>query len=114
MSFLRDQAVSVSANLVHLKDLVDRCFSKGAKITNVFSKKSAAPEGDGLVKETAYFFPKARTPLEAIELTKQFFEESGIELTGERRLGAVGEGFAYDVYPTSHGLLWFNIPMIKV
>jgi hypothetical protein len=114
MLFLRDQAVSSSANLVHLKDFVDRCFTKGAKISNAFSKKSASPEGDGLSKETAYFFPKARTPLEAIELTKQFFEESGIELTGERRLGAVGEGFAYDIYSTSRGVLWFKIPMIKV
>jgi len=114
MLFLRDNVVLMSADLLYLKDLVDRCFVKGAKISNVFSKKSALPEGDGFSKETAYFFPKARTASEAVELTNQFFEEAGISLTGERRLEAVGEGFVYDVYPTSRGLLWFKIPMVNV
>lgn len=114
MMFLRDQAVSISGNLVYLKDLVDRCFSTRAKITNVFTMKAAFPEGDGLSKETAYFFPKARTSLEAMDLTNQFFKESGIEVIGARRVAAVGEGFVYDLYPTSLGLLWFKIPMITV
>lgn len=113
MLFLRGEAVSISANVIHLKDLVDRCFAKGAKISNVFSKKSAYPEGDGLAKETAYFFPKTRTPLEAIELTNQFLKESAIERTGERRVADLREGFVYEVYPTSRGDLWFKIPMTK-
>jgi hypothetical protein len=113
MLFLRDKLALMSGDLLYLKDLVDRCFVKGTKISTVFSKKNALPDGDGLSKETAYFFPKARTSLEGIELTHQFFEEAEIELTGERRLGDVGEGFIYDVYPTSRGLLWFKIPMVN-
>src|SRR5438132_1338091 len=48
MVFLRDQAVYISGNLVQLKDLVDRCLGQGAKVSNVFTQKSALPEGDGL------------------------------------------------------------------
>jgi hypothetical protein len=114
MLFLREQAVSISANLINLKDLVDRCFSTGAKITSVFTMKAALPDGDGLSRETAYFFPKARTPLEAIELTNQFLQQSEIEVTGDRTVAGVSGGFVYDVYPTSCGHLWFKIPMVNI
>ena len=114
MLFLQEKAIPMSAILMRLKDLVDRCTSKGAKITNVFSKRGASPQGDGRSKETAFFFPKARTVVEAIDLTKQYLKESGIKLTGKRENAGVSEGFIYDVYPTSHGRLWFKIPMIKV
>jgi hypothetical protein len=111
MLFLRDQAVSISGNLVHLKDLVDRCLSnKGGKISSVFTLKSAIPEGNGESKETAFFFPKARTPAEAIELTYRYLEESGIKLVGDRQNAGICEGFIYDVYPTSRGRIWFKIP----
>lgn len=113
MLFLRDQAVSISANLVNLKDLVDRCFSAGAKITSVFTMKAALPDGDGLSRETAYVFPKARTTLEAMELTNQFFQESGIEVIGDKKNAGVSDGFVYDVYPTIRGDVWFKIPMVK-
>jgi hypothetical protein len=113
MLFLRDQAVSISANLVHLKDLVDRCLSKGAKISTVFIKRSGILEGDGESKETAFFFPKARTPAEAIELTYRYLEESEIKLIGDRQNAGIGEGFIYDVYLTSRGRIWFKIPMQK-
>jgi len=111
MLFLRDQAVSISANLMHLKDLVDRCLRKEAKISNVFTRRSAIPEGNGESKETAFFFPKARAPAEAIELSYRYLEESGIELVGDRKNAGISEGFIYDVYPTSRGRIWFKIPM---
>jgi len=113
MLFLRDRTVSISANLLHLKKLVDRCFVESARITNVFSKKKAVPEGDGLAKETAYFFPRARTALEAIELSYRYLEESGIDVMGNRENAGVSEGFIYDVYHTARGRLWFKIPMVK-
>jgi hypothetical protein len=113
MLFLRDQAVPISASLMHLKDLVDRCLSKGAKISNVFAKRNAIPEGSGESKETAFFFPKARTPAEAIELSYRYLDESGIELVGDRQNAGISDGFIYDVYPTSRGRIWFRIPMQK-
>ncbi|HXV84922.1 MAG TPA: hypothetical protein VEG60_34180 [Candidatus Binatia bacterium] len=114
MLFLKEQAVSMSANLVHLKDLVDRCFSTGAKITSVFTIKAAFPDGDGLSRETAYFFPKARTPLEAMELTNRFLQEAGIEVIGGRKNAGVSDGFVYDVYPTARGDVWFKVPMVRI
>lgn len=114
MLFLRDQSIHISASLMTIKDLVDRCSSKGAKITNVFSRRPAIPEGDGRSKETAFFFPKARTAVEAIDLTRRYLKESGIRLTGNRENAGVSEGFIYDVYSTSRGCLWFKIPMIDL
>jgi hypothetical protein len=114
MLFLSDVAIHISASLMAIKDLVDRCSSKGAKIANVFSRRRATPEGDGQSKETAFFFPKARTAVEAIDMTRRYLKESGIRQTGNRKTAGVGEGFIYDVYPSSRGRLWFKIPMLKL
>ncbi len=112
MLFLRDQAIPFSAGPVMLGDLVSRCFSKGSKITNVFAKKSAIPQGDGQSRESAFFFPKARTSGEAIELTYRYLAESAIEVTGNKEIGGLSDGHIFDVFPTSHGRLWFKIPMV--
>ena len=112
--FLRDDAVRISAPPIRLHDLMNRCFVRGAKISSVFGRRDASPVGDGLSQETAFFFPKARTSLEAIDLADRFLKESGIVSTGNREIGGVADGFIYDVFPTSKGRLWFKIPMMKL
>jgi len=112
MLFLREQAIPIGSLFINLKDLVDRLLSKGAKINSVFAKRTALPEGDGMSQATAFFFPKARTALEAIQLTSSYLDESGIELTGRREVGAIIEGYVYDIYPTSIGRLWFKVPAV--
>lgn len=114
MLFLRECAIRISAPIIRLQDLMDRCLVKGAKITNVFSRKSATPQGDGLSKESAFSFPKARTSSEAVELTYRFLQESGMEPRGNKEIGGVEDGFVYDIFPTSKGRLWFKIPMMKL
>jgi hypothetical protein len=114
MLLLKENTIRISAPLSRLQDLMDRCLVGGSKITNVFSRRSASPQGDGLTKETAFFFAKARTSSEAVELTYRFLRESGIELGGDKHIGGVENGFIYDVFPTSKGRLWFKIPMMKL
>ena len=113
MFFLRDQAIPFGAGPMRLGDLVSRCFSNGSKITNVFAKKGAVPKGDGQSRESAFYFPKARTSYEAIELTYRYLAESGIEVTGSKEIGGISDGHIFDVFPTSHGRLWFKIPMVS-
>ncbi|MEZ5326650.1 MAG: hypothetical protein R3F19_16505 [Verrucomicrobiales bacterium] len=97
-----------------LQGTLDLCFVRGAKLNNVFGKKSPKPVGDGKSKETAYFFPKARTAMEAIKLTYEFFASEGFERTGMKRIGSVEESFIYDVHETNKGDIWVKIPMSKV
>ena len=113
MLFLRKESPRFSAPLVRLKDLVDRCLAPGSKVANAFAERAAAPKGDGQSKETAFFFPKARTSNEAIDMSYKYLRSAGIEVSGEKEIGAVEGGFIYDVYPTSRGRLWFKIPAMK-
>jgi hypothetical protein len=114
MLFLADATIHISATLMTIKDLVDRCSSKGATVGNVFARRGTIPEGDGQSKETAFFFPKARTAVEAIDMTRRYLKDSGIRLTGNRENVGVSEGFVYDVYPSSRGRLWFKIPIVTL
>ncbi len=96
--------------------LVELCFTRGAKITNVFSKKMAMPEGDGKTKETAFFFKKARTSQEAMKLTYDYLIEHGYNpnpTDGRRVNGGVtteeGKIYLYDKWTTVDGPIWFKI-----
>lgn len=96
--------------------LVELCFIRGAKITNVFSKKMAIPEGDGKTKETAFFFKKARTSQEAMKLSYDYLTECGydpITIAGKRVNGGIttegGQTYIYDKWTTVDGPIWFKI-----
>ena len=80
---------------------------------NVFAIKEAKPVGDGKSKTTAYHFPKARTPQEAIQLTYQFLEAEGYELSGFKEIGGIEDGYIYDVHHTDKGKIWVKIPESK-
>lgn len=99
--------------------LVELCFKKGAKITNVFSTKKPSPEGDGKTKETAFFFKNARSSQEAMSLSYRYLDEAGYKnLTPYSRvnagIGKEGEqSFIYDKWKTKDGEIWFKIPFYE-
>lgn len=102
---------SSRATMAKLADLASICGTKGVKIQNLFVKRSARPEGDGKSKETAYFFPKARSSIEAIALIYDFLAELGAEPSGPKSIGAMEGGMIFDVVPTTKGTFWFKVPM---
>lgn len=112
MLFLKERAVEFWPVFIRLQDLLERCFSKGAKITNVFSIKAPKPKGDGKSKETAFFFPQARTATEAIGLCYRFLEREGYHVQNRGNAG-LADGFIYDVYSTDKGTVWFKVPVMK-
>jgi hypothetical protein len=113
MAFLRNEEMSFASVIVILNYMANRCMASGAKIANVFAKRDPKPQGDGKSRSSAFYFPKARSALEVIEMGQEHMREQRIEIIGQRYLGAVANGFSYDVYPTSVGNLWFKVPMIE-
>ena len=113
MLLLERRGISGAAVFVRLQALLDRCFTQGATVNNVFSFKAPKPEGDGLSQETAYWFPKARTPMEAIDLCYEFLANAGHEIHKRENHGLTGE-FVIDAYTTDKGTVWFKVPMMEV
>jgi hypothetical protein len=111
MRFLKNDAIRIAAQFHRLNELVDRCLIPGAKISNAFCRRSATPDGDGGSKDTAFFFPRARTPLEEREMCFIFLQESGLMLTANPEIGAFADDFIYEIYPTNKGKLWFKFKM---
>lgn len=114
MIYLNDEVSGHLASPIRLQALIDRFFVRGVKLQNVFAIKEAKPKGDGKSKLTAYHFPKARTPQEAIQLTSQFLESEGYKLTGKKEVGGIEDGHIFDVHHTSKGKVWVKIPLMKI
>jgi rRNA-processing protein FCF1 len=112
MLFLKDRVIQDSSVFVRLQDLLEMCFFRGAKLTNVFSIKTPKPDGDGKSRDTAFCFPKARTHMEAIRLCYEFLEKEGYKVQ-KQAIGDVADGFIYDVYTTDKGMVWFKVPEMK-
>ncbi|MEH0761958.1 hypothetical protein H4F20_20040 [Vibrio sp. 16] len=91
-------------------NLVELFFAKGAKITNVFVHNFSTPSGDGKTSHTAYFFKKAKTTPQSIELFHSFLESKGIIKYGQT-LGDMSDGYVYDIYHTSEGDIWLKSTM---
>lgn len=109
MLFLRGRGIEHGAIFIKLQNLFELCFARGAKVNNVFSIKVPKPDGDGKSRETAFFFPKARTAYEAISLCYEFLAKEGYKVLG-RHNGGLGAGVIYDVYQTDKGTIWFKVP----
>lgn len=114
MLFLRDNCAHIVKPIINLQDYVNRSLTPGAKVSNVFSRKAAKPEGDGKTKETAFFFPKARTSGETIDMIYRYLRDSGIEETGTMATDYGKDGYLYDVFETTHGKIWFKTPPMKL
>lgn len=112
MLYLQDRVTERSSVFMMLKDLSDRCLIRGAKVNRVFAIKLPIAEGNGKSKETAYYFPKARTAMEAIKLCYEFLDKEGYEVVG-RQNGGVVDGFVYDIFKTDIGDIWFKVPMVQ-
>lgn len=110
MLFMRDHAIVRGRILLEIQSLFEFCFVKGVKVNNVFAIKAAKPDGDGKTKETAYFFHKARTKLEAMKLCYEFLQNESCEV-GDRTIGAIEGKFIFDVYKTHKGDIWFKVPV---
>ena len=111
MEFLRERGIEHGSTFIKLQNLFDLCSAKGATVNNVFAIKRPVPDGDGKSKETAYFFRKARTAAEAIELSNEFIENEGYNVK-RRENGGLDGGVIYDVYDTDKGKIWFKMPII--
>lgn len=114
MLYLREEVTGHLASPIRIQALIDRCFTRGVTLQNVFSIKEAKPVGDGKSKETAYYFPKARTPQEAIQLTYQYLQSEGYDLSGIKEIGGIEDGYIYDIHHTDKGKIWVKIPQLKI
>ncbi len=96
-----------------VNNLVELCFLKGAKITNVFSEKEPLPYGDGKTKETAFYFKKARTSQEAVKLQYKYLESLGYKVNLADRVNGGIEGESiFDKWSTNIGVFWFKTPFV--
>jgi len=111
MLYLRKRSFDCAAVLVRLQNLLEYCFAPGAKLTNVFARRGSTPAGDGKTKDTAYHFPKARTSLEAIELSLRFLDEREY-VVEHKDIGDIDDKHIYDLYRTNRGDVWFRVPTI--
>lgn len=98
----------------NINHLVELCFQKGAKITNVFSEKKPIASGDGKTKETAIHFKNARTSQEAMKLQYKHLEDMGgsIQPSNRKNMGII-DGFILDLWSTHLGDIWFKTPMYQ-
>lgn len=112
MLFLREGGVQHGSVFIRLQDLLELSFSPNAKVANVFSIKAPQPEGDGKSRDTAFFFPKARTTMEEIKLSHEFLGNEGYNIQ-KRENGGVTDEFIYDVYTTDKGTVWFKVTLMK-
>jgi len=111
MLFLREHGIQYGSIFIKLQHLFEKCFSTDAKISNVFSARGGQLRGDGKSQDTAYFFPKARTAMEAIKLTYEFLKKENY-IVQRQEVGAIIDEFVYDVYVTSKGMIWFKMPKV--
>ena len=98
--------------------LVELCFTRGAKVVNVFSTKKPLPEGDGLSKETAFFFKNARTAQESMGLSYQYLVDNGHSVSPLNRFNEGiaqidGKTYVYDRWKMKFRDIWFKTPVYK-
>jgi hypothetical protein len=93
-----------AAYLANVQNWIEAASQKGAKLTQIFSTREAH-EGDGKSKETAIFFKKARTHLEAMQAFYKFLSEQGCTMH-RRQQAAIEDGFLFDIVLTDKGPLW--------
>lgn len=96
--------------LTKIGSWIEIACQDGAKLGQVFSRRGAV-SGDGRTKETAVFFNKARTHLEAMEAFYKFLKTEKLMMLS-RQTAAIEDGFLFDEVATDKGVLWvkYRIP----
>lgn len=105
---------SYSLACIRLEDLVYRCLSKGAKLTNVFSVREPSEKSVGDSRENAIFFPKARTHFEAMEMAYTYMQTRNLVLQNvKKHIGGFEGQFLYEYWDTPEGKIWFKYDFKK-
>ena len=78
-------------------------------ISSVFRERAIIHSGDGLSKETAIFFKKARTYFEAMEMLYRYLDRRSLSRIGQYVVEG-DERYVFDVISTAAGELWFKLP----
>ncbi|MET3648924.1 hypothetical protein [Phyllobacterium ifriqiyense] len=90
--------------LGRLASWVEIACEDNAQLSQIFSVR-VATIGDGLTKETAISFHRARTPFEEKEAFYGYLKANKLIMSG-RRLAAVESNFLYDQVMTDKGTVW--------
>ena len=110
-TFLNTKKIAHPVLALSINNLVELCFVKEAKITNIFSEKQPITSGDGKTQETAFYFEKARTIHESMKLQYKYLQSTGYTINPmDRRNGGIKDGYVYDVWNTTSGVIWFKTP----
>lgn len=94
----------VAYHLGKVNSWIEIASKDGVKLSQVFSTRGAV-SGDGKTKETALYFQKARTHIEALEAFYGYLENEKLVMR-RRQLAAVEDGVLYDTVETNRGTLW--------
>lgn len=114
MLYLNDDALQHLSGPLRLKThFLDHFFKPGAKINNIFSTKTPHPIGDGRTKSTAFYFTKARSAAESVQLTYEYFNLEGY-IVFVKKIGDIDDKYFYDVFNTNKGEVWVKTPRINV
>ncbi|TGM74778.1 hypothetical protein [Leptospira bouyouniensis] len=111
MIFIREISIEQSSIPIKLHELVKLCFIKGQKINKIFLNRYSNPIGDGKSKETAFYFPNAKSAFEAIKFTYDYFNQEGYEHIS-KSIHSMDENFIYDIHETNSGVIWVKTPKL--
>lgn len=99
-----DLVVSGTRHLSKIENWITIASANGTKLSQLFSVR-VGHSGDGKSKDTAIFFKKARTHLDAMQAFYKYLEQQRIELHGRHNAG-FEDGYLFEFVLTDKGPLW--------
>jgi hypothetical protein len=99
-----DMMVSGSKELIKLGSRSKIASAPGARTSQIFSDKVASV-GDGMSKETAIYFSKARTDHEAVKAFYEYLKANKLMLL-HRRTVSVEDGYLFEIALTDKRNIW--------
>jgi len=103
--------ISGTRSLSTIENWIAIASAQNTKLTQLFSVR-IAHSGDGKTKDTAIFFSKARTHVEAVQAFDKYLERQGITLHA-RCLACIEDGYLFDIAQTNKGSLWVKYQMTE-
>jgi hypothetical protein len=109
LAYRDDSEIDLARALTSLDQVAKRAIQPGTTIANWLSQRGMKVEGDGLTKETAINFPRARSKMEAMENIYEFI--AGLEATViSQHLEAFDGDTIIDLITTTKGAFYFRTP----